>query len=82
MIGRGDKEFRVEGIQVCNFSTEKLVLLGTVCIKQLMNLIFLTCNAEIIKLEQPELKWCLFWTKNQKVVFKFCPLGAYFKFYN
>lgn len=48
MIGRGDKEFRVEGIQVCSFSTEKLVLLGTVCIKQLMNLIFLTRNGEII----------------------------------
>lgn len=51
MIGRGDKELRIEGIQVCNLSTKKLVLLGTICIKQLMNLIFLTHSGEIIKLE-------------------------------
>lgn len=56
MIGRCDKKFRVEGIQVYNFSTEKFVLLGTVCIKQLMYLIFLTLSGEIISLEQPELK--------------------------
>lgn len=55
MIGRGDKEFRVEGIQVCNFSMEKLVLLGSICIKWLKKLIFVTLGEETVKLERPEL---------------------------
>lgn len=65
MIGRGDREFRVEGIQVYNFSIEKLVLLGIIYIKQLIKLIFVTLSREIIKLEHPELKLCLFWPKKE-----------------
>lgn len=44
-------------------SIEKMVLLGTICIKQLIKLIFVTLSGEIIKLEQPKLKLCLFWPK-------------------
>jgi len=63
MIGPDDKDFRAEGIQVCNLSIEKFVLLGSIYIKQLMKLVFVTLSGEIIKLEQPELKPCLFWPK-------------------
>lgn len=54
------------------------MLLGTICIKHLMYLIFLTLSGEIIKLEQPKLKWCLFGT-NKKNIFQTFPFGSVFK---
>lgn len=79
MIGRVDKEFRVEGIQFFNFSIEKLVLLGTIYIKQLMKLIFVTASGEITKLEQPEFKLCLYWPKHRFQILTFGSIFQNFK---
>lgn len=62
MIGRGDKEFWVEGIQCKKIDVTGNYLYSRVY-KSYPIMIFMTRNREIIRFEQPELKLCLFWPR-------------------